>query len=318
MKINKNSIITFVFSSINIFLAIPFAVFNIHIQKNKKSYLLLSILIAGVAWYFIPSTEDYDIARYYRSFSNEKLFLATIDYQRDFYTEYFIKFLKKFDLNPKFLAFTSAFITYYFAFKCLIKIKQDKLIVYYLGYVFISIPIIGYTGIRFVPAISILVYGLIRKKLFWMILASLVHSSCWAIVLLYSILKLININFGNIFSKIGLFFCLIISKYLTLEKWVMIVKYINTFNLIYLTPNYILGKWGMQYLETRGSFISKLVNITIIEFGILIIIFYSLFIYYKRKDIFLYILGLSIILFKDIYVLYERYVYIFLLYITLK
>ena len=166
MKINKNSIITFVFSSINIFLAIPFAVFNIHIQKNKKSYLLLSILIAGVAWYFIPSTEDYDIARYYRSFSNEKLFLATIDYQRDFYTEYFIKFLKKFDLNPKFLAFTSAFITYYFAFKCLIKIKQDKLIVYYLGYVFISIPIIGYTGIRFVPAISILVYGLIRKKLY--------------------------------------------------------------------------------------------------------------------------------------------------------
>lgn len=318
MKLNKNSVIIFIVSCINIFLAIPFAIFNIYIQKNKKGYVLLSVLIAGIAWYFIPSTEDYDIARYYRSFSDNKLFIDTINYQNDFYASYYIIFLKKFGLNPKFLAFTSAFITYYFIFKCLLKIKSNKLIVLYMIYIFISIPIIGFSGIRFVPAVSILTYGLIRKRLFWMILASLVHSSCWAIVLLYILTKLIKFNINNIFSKIWLFLCLFLSKYLTVEKWIIIIKYINSFNLVYVTPNYILGKWGIQYLETRETFLSKLVNITIIELGIIIIIFYIFFIYYKRKDNFAFFLGLLIIFFQKIYVFYERYIYIFLTYITLK
>ena len=105
MKINKNNVIIFVFSCINIFFAIPFAILNIHLQKNKKSYLLLSILIAGLGWFFTPSNDDYDIARYYNSFFNEQKLKEFIAYHRDFYVEYLIRFLKYLHLNFRFLAF---------------------------------------------------------------------------------------------------------------------------------------------------------------------------------------------------------------------
>lgn len=320
MKINKNNVIIFVFSCINIFFAIPFAILNIHLQKNKKSYLLLSILIAGLGWFFTPSNDDYDIARYYNSFFNEQKLKEFIAYHRDFYVEYLIRFLKYLHLNFRFLAFISAFITYYFVFKCLEKInKKSYLTAFYLIYIILAIPIIGYTGIRFAPAVSVAIYGLIiRKNLIWLILASCFHSGCLVIIIVYFVAKIIKVDFGKKKSRLLFIIVFFTEKFLTIENWLQIIKFINSLNLVYITPNYILGKWGIGYLNSRETLISKIVNITIIELGMLILIFYCFFIYYKRKDNFILFFILLIVLFKKFFIFYERYIYILLTYMTLK
>lgn len=323
VKINKINIFSFVLMLVNAFLALPILLLNIY--KKKESLLLISLFLAMLGFFFVPATENYDIARYYQMFENEVLRKSAFNYQNDFYAEYLIKFLIYFNLPKNFLAFTSAFISYYFLLKCyVITLDKDKKNVTNFSYMFlfsftyISIPIIGYTGIRFLPALAIFAFGVLSKKrwtqLLFPIIAILIHSS----FVLCTFLFYFCIFFCRKKIKVYIFFIVFsfILGILLNEKVILeVIKEVNRLNIIYISPNnYILGEWGTKFIESRISTTSKIINYIFLGLRVFILIYLNISFYkikFNKKNFILnnFILALSCfcLIFYRYFTIFERF-----------
>ena len=289
MKINKINIFSFVLMFINIFLSLPILILNIY--RKKESIFLISLFLAILGFYFIPATEGYDIANYYKIFDNQSLQENMSNYHNDFYAEYLIKFLIYMNLPKNFLAFTSAFISYYFLLKSYtIVINKNNIskisYIFLFFFTYISIPIIGYTGVRFLPATAIFTFAVLNKKkwirLFFPIVSILIHSS----FLLCTFLFYFCIFFCRKKRRLYIFFIIFsfILGILLNEKVILeIIRKINELDVIYISPGtYISGKWGAGFIESRGSYISKVTNYIFWGLKILLLV-YSNILFYRIK-----------------------------------
>lgn len=220
MKSNKNNLITVMLIFLNNFLGLPMILFNIY--KKKESVFLIALFMGILGYYFIPSNADYGIARYYSMFSDKILRENTFMYQKDIYAEILINFLIKYNLSKNLLGFSSAFISYYFLMKSLFIVMKQKNIenkkyFMFFSLFFISIPIIEYTGIRFLPAVSIFVYSIILKNkknkkiyIIFMISSIFFHSSMVLLIFLFLINEIIGQKIDIKIYK--LFFYLLIFR----------------------------------------------------------------------------------------------------------
>ncbi|WP_442902214.1 EpsG family protein, partial [Fusobacterium sp.] len=316
-KIIINMVI-FISLLINNFLAIPIYIFSI--LKKRESPFLIGIFFGVLGYYFRPYNDEYDIARYYSFFSDINLREWTFLYQKDIYAEYMVKFLLKYNLPKYFLGFSSAFLVYYFFFSSLrvilSKTEKDKRYFWYYFVFFITIPIIGYTGIRFYPAVAVFIYSLVlsiqknKKYIFFMIVAISIHSSILLGVLIFFLNKFILKKIKYDFFKV-LFVCsIIISFLLTSNNLKKIVEMINNLGIVYISQEYIFGKWGINYLSDFSLF-SKIKNIIFLYYKLLIIIIY-IFLSEEKNEIKKYIILLGSIccIFFKFQTLFDRYFYI--------
>lgn len=319
-KLEINNILIFMGILINNFLAIPF--FIVSIIRKKESPFLIGLFFAVLGYYFRPYTEEYDIARYYLMFEDRILRESTFLYHKDIYAEYIIKFLLKWNLPKYFLGFTSAFVVYYFSFKSLkiILEKSNKphYLKYYIFY-YISIPIIGYTGIRFLPAASIFIYSLVlkyikndKKYIFYMLSSCFFHSAMFLLVVLFYFNKYILNKIKIKIWKIILIISIIIGFSLNTEILLLIIKYINQLGYIYISSDYLYGKWGIDYLkEFKGLSFYK--NLFLFIFERSLIIFFLLIVSTNKKKIkkFLFLLGSFCLSAMKFATIFGRYFQIF-------
>lgn len=319
-QIILNNILTLFIMLFNNILALPLILLNI--RKKKESILIISLFFAVLGFYFRPYIEEYDIARYYSMFSDIKLREESFLYQKDLYAEYMIKFLLNTNLPKYFLGFTSAFITYYFFFKSLKIILEKSNKFYYLKYYifyYISIPIIGYTGIRFFPAAPIFIYSLIlkyiknnKKYIFYMFISCFFHSSMFLLVVLFyfneHILKRMKLKVYKGILIISIFLGILLNT----EILLIIIKKINSIGYIYVSEGYLYGKWGIDYLkEFKG--ISFYKNLFLFIFERSIIILFFLLIETNKKSIkkYLFLLGSFCLFVMKFATIFERYFKIF-------
>lgn len=307
MKLNKNNLITGILIFLNNFLGIPVILFNIY--KKKESVFFIALFMGVLGYYFIPSNADYDIARYYSMFSDKTLRENTFIYQKDIYAEILINFLIKYNLSKNLLSFSSAFISYYFLIKSLFVVMKQKNIenkkyFMFFSLFFISIPIIEYTGIRFLPAVSIFIYSLILKYrknkktyIIFMISSIFFHSSMILLILLFLVNEIIgqkiDIKIYKLFFLISLFLGIILNA----NRLDNIIKLINKLGYIYLSPAYITGKWGAGYLKRlkilEGLYYYR--QIVLLNLKKIVIVAYFLLIKKDNKQIDKYICMLGIV-----------------------
>lgn len=270
LKIEKINILIFLSMCINAFLAIPFMAFSI--KRKKESVILFGIFFAILGFFFEYTRGTTDLERYYTMIeAGKKSYEIFFPLNKDFYAKYLSLFLIENNLPKNFLGMSSAFLTYYYLFKTL-KIMLIKYNIKYriLCYIllFIIIPINGYTGIRFYPAVSIFTYGYIlqsdlnkKKGYIYMILSIFIHISILLPLILYIISKII----AFIKNKSLLNYILIISLIIGIigiEKLMRIFIYFLPEKFqIYILP-YISseGFWGKEYGK-QYNYIGRLVHV---------------------------------------------------------
>lgn len=304
MKISKINLLILFTMSINAFLSIPLII--VSILKKKESPFLIGLFFGVLGFYFQLNGGLGDIGRYYSMFDlPAKARMWTWNYHRDLYAKYMVEFLIKYDLPRYLLGSTSAFITYFFSFKSLKIIldskkeysNKERLGIYILFYSLI--PIIGYTGIRFFPALSIILYSIVlkykfnnKKYIFFAGISCLVHTS----MLLPMLILILSSNilyvkfFKNIKSIKILSLLLFILGYFFINSNLVyeVITLINNIGYIYISPMYISGKWGEEYKEQFVG-LAKIVRVYIIlNYQKIITLFYGMNIYNKT--------GLSIII----------------------
>lgn len=290
MKINKINAVSFIMMFINIFLSLPILILNIY--KKKESIFLISLFLAVLGFFFVPANEKYDIARYYQTFIDEEYRKIFFETQGGVLAEYLVNILIYFKLPHNFLPFISAFVSYYFLLKTFQKsLDKNKLsnliylILFFISY--ISIPIIGYTGIRFLPAIAIFIYGVIVEKnkyfrLFLFVICVFLHTSVLIPVLIFYFCVLIlkkEIKYTSVLIFISILFGIL----LTPDNLLKIINSINELNIIYIHLGYVLGKWGMGFIEAKPTLISKLTNYTLLYLRFIIVFYFNIFMYEKNK-----------------------------------
>lgn len=322
IKINKINYITLVVMCINNFLAFPMIIFNI-LKKKKESIFLIGLYFGILGFYYQGTTGTSDIERYYTMIDNgivswKQFFLS----DKDFYAKFLSLFIIKNNLPKNLLGMASGFLSYYFLYSSL-KILLDKYRIknrlkYYV-ILFIITPIIEYTGIRFLPAVAVFLYGYLlkteldkNKGYIYMVSSIFIHYS------------MILSFFLFVFSKIG-------KKYLKNRKMInyiliisFIVGIIGSIKLIIMLTmifpleyrNIILayttsgGNWGIDYGK-QFNFIGKLFNVYFFpNFIKLNIIFYTIAIFRKKekKDLFICLLiSFYFITMYDFFVISERY-----------
>lgn len=307
MKSNKNNLITVILIFLNNFLGLPMILFNIY--KKKESVFLIALFMGILGYYFTPSNADYDIARYYSMFSDKTLRENTFMYQKDIYAEILINFLIKYDLSKNLLGFSSAFISYYFLMKSLFIVMKQKNIenkkyFMFFSLFFISIPIIEYTGIRFLPAVSLFVYSIILKNkknkkiyIIFMISSIFFHSSMVLLIFLFLINEIIEQKIDIKIYKLFFFISLFLGIILNADILGNIIKLINELGYIYLSPAYITGKWGEGYLKRlkmlEGLYYYR--QMVLLSLKKIVIVAYFLLIKKNNKKIDKYICMLGIL-----------------------
>lgn len=336
MRINKINFIIFISLFINNLVAFPLIIINI--LKKRESILLIALFISIFAFFFEFNNGVSDLDRYYSLYlgseNERKIFF---DYQKDIYAEYLMKFLLYFGLSKNFIGMISAFITYYFLFKVLNlnlnkKLTKFEYLSIYILY-FLSIPFVGYTGVRFWPALSIMLYGLMlklknkdKKWIVYSVLSLGIHSS----MLLPLILAICVFYFNPIKSikKLKLFILIsyLIGQIISPENLFKFITFINSLGYIYIPKSYILGIWGagaQNRYETKLSllfqshvfpmlflliiifYILKYLKYNLLDFYIgYFIMFYLLFIKYEiltlRYGALVFLLIINSILIKNI------------------
>lgn len=318
----------------NNFLAIPFLI--VGILKKRNIALNLGILFFVFGYFYRPLNKKTDLFRYYELFNQSKAIReALFNYQKDIYAEYIINFLIKTNLPKYFLAAISAFITYYFLFKTLelvitkIKLKGIYRVICYI-ITYLSFSIIGYTGIRFYPAMSLMVYSIIatyrlRKKVYILlaILATMIHSSMLIPLVILVLIELkflyrVNIKIIKLFILISSVLGKLISVRLLSEIATIINQ--NT-TLIKISDSYINGKWGIDFISYY-NIIGKIVKYYF-PFWTFIIIFllYGVFLLEKNKiDYFIaYIITFCFMLqnFQTIFFRYSRLTILLIIILTI-
>lgn len=329
MKIRKTELASLFLMGMNIFLALPLILFDIF--KKKNVVFVTAIFFAVIAYHFIPSDEGYDIYRYYQTFVDAEYRHAFFLTQKDIYAKYLVEILLFLKLPSNFLPFTSAFISTLLLTKSFINSSTMKLrsglVNCVLFVVFIvNLPIIGYTGIRFIVANACFVYGVLSKNkknnYLFPILSALTHSSCLVPLLLW-FLTLVIIKRRVPFSSLIVLIAIGSAIMITPMRLVRIIQFINQFGIVKINPGYILGKWGLGYMTTRETFLSKAINYIIIWTRLFIQIFYVTFIYRKierktKKVNFLFLFCCFNIFLFRYFIFFERYsaIAIYLIYFS--
>ena len=329
---NKLNIIIISLMFGNIFLSLPVSLYSIY--KKKESIFTISLFLAILGFYFIPETNDYDIARYFLIFEDEICRQEFFTSDGGIILKYVIKFLIYLKLPKNMLPFISAFVSYYFLLKVFEK-SIDKKNVSNLTYFslfiisYISIPIIGYTGMRFLPATAIFIFAIIVEKnkyirLVYMIFSILIHTSILVPVLIFYFCKFFlkkRIRFNKILILTSIFLGAFLEPY----KLLNLFNEINKFNIIYISPNYILGKWGMGFIESRITLISKLVNYILLYLRFIIIFLFNIFFYNNKnnknfiKKNFILLFSCFCFMLYRYFTFWERYtnILIFIIYFTI-
>lgn len=322
MKIKKINVIIFITMFINVFLAFPLILISIF--KKKESPFLIGLFFGVLGFYFEFKNGTGDLGRYYSMFEFSKESREILwNYQKDFYAQFMIESLIKFKLPKNLLAASSAFITYYFLYKSInvffLKIKNNyngkKRLTIYI-FLFILISIVGYTGIRFYPALTVMLYAIIlkfkvkdRKYILLSILAIMIHSSMLLPTMLLFLDKFYIFcikNFRKFKIVILLFFLL--GTIFDSKNFIYIINFINSLEIIYIHPNYILGIWGERYIE-KFIGISRVIRIYIIlSYNKLISLFYIIVVFGKDKlEQYIALLTLFYFFTQNFFSISERY-----------
>ena len=261
-KLNENIIIIFVIC-INIFLSLPFLLYTTY--KNKKINIYLWGLFFFIfGFFFISSNPEIDINRHYEVINNlkntsninEVIFLK---HQRDLFLPLIMLFIVKINLTNMFVAGTVEFISHYFLFKSFnlvvknIKLSKKQFFIYFIV-LLMNIPIIGFTGLRFLPAISIFVYGVIgyykkkeNKYFIAIFTAPLIHFGMWLMTALF----VISLFFPKmIMKKINIYgiIIFIISNFNLNILILKTIEYINNIKPLFNPGTYILNaKYGSKF-----------------------------------------------------------------------
>lgn len=290
MKINKVNIVSFSMMFINVFLSLPILIISIY--KKKESIFLISLFLAVLGFFFVPANESYDIARYYQTFIDEIYRKSFFESQGGIIAEYLVNILVYLKLPPNFLPFISAFVSYYFLLKTFeLSVNKKKIsnlnytILFLLSY--ISIPIIGYTGIRSLSATAIFIFAVLKEKnkymrLIYLIFSIFIHTSMLIPVTIFYFCVLF-LKKRVKYSKSLTFIFIFLGILLTPNNFLYLIDNINKLNIIYIYPNYILGKWGMSFMEAKPTLISKLTNYTLLFLRFVIVFYFNIFIYEKNK-----------------------------------
>lgn len=318
----------------NNFLAIPFLILDI--LKKRNIAINLGVLFFVFGYFYQPLNEKTDLYRYYELFNqNRAIREAVFNYQKDIYAEYIINFLIKNNLPKYFLAAISAFITYYFLFKTLelviirTKLKGIYRVICYI-ITYLSFSIIGYTGIRFYPAMSLMVYSIIatcklRKKKYILLalLATMIHTSMLIPFVLLVLIELkflykVNIKFMKFFILISS----VLGRLISIKLLSEIAAIINqNITLIKISESYISGRWGIEFISYY-NIIGKIVKYYF-PFWTFIITFllYGVFLLEKNKiDYFIaYIIIFCFMLqnFQTIFFRYSRLTILLIIVLTI-
>lgn len=152
---------------------------------------------------------------------------------------------------------------------------------------YISIPIIGYTGIRSLSATAIFIFAVLKEKnkymrLIYLIFSIFIHTSMLIPVTIFYFCVLF-LKKRVKYSKSLTFIFIFLGILLTPNNFLYLIDNINKLNIIYIYPNYILGKWGMSFMEAKPTLISKLTNYTLLFLRFVIVFYFNIFIYEKNK-----------------------------------
>lgn len=327
MKINKINVIIFITMFVNVFLAFPLILISIF--KKKESPFLIGLFFGVLGFYFVPSSERYDLYRYFAAFeAGRDNILTFLSYQNDLYARTLMIGAFNLGLPQNILPALSAFISYYFIFKSLKisleynKIEGKKRILSFL-FCFLVIPFSDFTGIRYLPAISIFLYSIILKEIKkskkWIIyffIAPLIHSFIWINVMLFFLmfkLKEKTLKWLFVIS----FILGIIFEY-NISILYKIIKIINSFGLITIKEIYVNGIWGKDYFEglNKNWFIIEKSKILLEQ---LILYYYFIFFIIKKhswKNI--EVLSLYLVLIKFMRTVFLRNFKLFSLAIFIK
>lgn len=312
MKVSKKEIFNYYLMFINIFLGV-FLIID-KLKKQKILYFQIAIFFGVLGFYFRPYLEDYDIAGYYRVFDEIQLLSQYKNYQKDIYATSLISIIYNLNLPRYFLGLISAFIVYYFYYKSLAIIMLQKKTNYIRNAVllYLSIPIIGFTGIRFLPAAAICTYGIInieilkknKKGFFLMIISTFFHSSMYlsCIVMLFKYIIKIDIK---ILKRLPII-CFAISIFIKYNPQIIIqlIDILNKSNLINIkTSTYITGNWGLKYIEMFTG-IAKYYRVYLVWILQLILLVLSTKIHNNK---FILIFANICIFFLPFQTLFERY-----------
>lgn len=313
-----NNFLIFSLMFFNIFLSLPFIL--IKISKRRESVFLIALFLGILGFYFRPTGGD--LFRYYNAFNSlesiNHFFLNT----KDLYAKFLMVLINELEISKYTLGLVSAFITYYFSLKAFfIELKNKKVKKYYFLFFiifFLHIPVTGYTGVRFYPAVSIFTYGIIlyfkkeKKSILYFLIAVLIHFSMiipLSLLLLYRILKR---YFTISFLKKLVLFSFVLGLFLSESFISSIVQALNQvffkkefFNLVYIG-----GEWGIKYIQKFSTigYIDFLFQLALKKISLLFYLF-TLDKNDKRVRYILLLVSLVLIL-QNFKTPFERYFYI--------
>lgn len=315
MKINKLNTIIILVYFINIFLALPLIILSI--LKKKESIFVIGIFFMIIGFYFEFFDKRGDIGFYYSLFDKEYLIRKwELNYQKDYYAKYLIEMLIYFKLPKNLLGGLSAFLTYYYLFKSLFLVMGNRYrgklrLGIYLIY-FMIIPIVGYTGIRYLPSVAMMCYAIIlkcklnsKKYLIYVILSSCIHVSMVFPGIILIMIGKLRLNLKQI--KLFLFILWIVGIVIDTKVILILIQKINSYKLIRISPIYITGEWGENYFS-QFNVVGKIIETLKLLFSKIIVILYCIFgIKLNKFDIFLFpILGICL-LFSRYQTIFSRY-----------
>lgn len=290
MKIKKSNIFIFMVMIINTFFSLPLILYNVY--RKKRMTFLVALFFGVLGFYFMPESDGFDIARYFRTVVDSEYRTIFFRGQKDFFALALVKLLVFFKLPSNYLPAIVGFIVYYFLFKTYRKVIDINNISKYKYFLFfcvtyVSIPLIAYTGIRSVTGLVIFVYSIFNEKKYVKILGSIlvifIHTSMIVPSVIY-LFCLFIFNFEFKYYKQLTIAAMLLGIILTPEFLRNLAIEINKFNIIYISPNYFIGKWGNNYLESIGSFKAMMMNSFFIKFRLVLLLYYNLFIYKKIKQ----------------------------------
>ena len=302
----------------NIFLSLPFIL--IKIFKRKESVFLIALFLGVLGFYYRPIGGD--LSRYYDAFNSidsiNLFFLNT----RDLYAKFLVSFIYETGLSKYTLGLISAYITYYFSLKTFfIELKEKKIKRWYFLFFaifFLHIPITGYTGVRFYPAVSIFIYGVTlyfkkeKKGFIYLLLAIFVHFSMIIPVLLLFFYMILKRHFSvNFFKKLALI-SLVLGLVLNENIISNITQILNQvfFGREFFSLEYIVGEWGVGYIQkfTTIGYIDFLIQLTLKK---LTLVFYLLTLDEKDKRVkYILLLVILTLVLQNFKTPFERYFYI--------
>lgn len=313
--------IVFIIMFFNCVLSIPFICINI--KKRKESVFLIALFFAILGYWLRPYVEN-DLSRIYYFYESRKklnISFSEIFIEKDFYLPLLMEIIKRINFPKYTLAFISAFITYYFTLKAFFKeMKEKKIRKYYFLFFIIfitSIPITGYTGIRFYPALSLFVYGIYlyskneKKYMIFMCFSFFVHFSLIIPVFIFVIYRFVGKKLSFSFLKKLTIISFILGFVLNEEFLLRIVEILNVLvGKSMFEIQYISGEWGNQFFTSVGL-VQKIVILISVYMRKFILLFYML-IADKNKKItkFLFMMASVAFLLQNYKTSFERFFYI--------